>query len=220
MIAMRTPPPTASVATPDETGKLVAPAAARNMADISDVLGKLAPASGQALEIASGTGQHIAHFATRFPDLTWQPTDIDPTRITSIAAYGAEAELPNLRPPVLLDATAAGWGTLHAGQDLIFVVNLLHLISAPEAEILITEAATALAPNGVLMIYGPFLRNGVFTSTGDEAFHTTLATQDPEIGYKNDEDVMALLTASRCTPNDPIEMPANNLVLSATKPKV
>lgn len=56
-----------------------APAAERNKGPILDVLLKiLGPNfSGRILEIASGTGQHVAHFAKTFTKATFQPTEYD-----------------------------------------------------------------------------------------------------------------------------------------------
>ena len=138
-------PGTASIAQAADGGKLFAPSAARNAAPITEALTGVAPAQGTALEIASGTGQHVVGFARAMPGLTWQPSEIDPARRASIDAHVVEAALGNLRPALALDATAPGWGAAHGFQALIVVVNLLHLISTPEARVLIREAAAALS---------------------------------------------------------------------------
>lgn len=198
-------------------GKLFAPSAARNAAPITEALCAIAPASGRALEIASGTGQHAVAFARALPGLSWQPSEIDPERRRSIDAHAAEAALPNLRPAIALDATAPGWGAAHPGQALVVVVNLLHLISAGEARCLIDEAAAALAPGGRLAIYGPFLRDGRAVSEGDARFHASLVAADPAIGYKDLAQVTGWLSAAGLGPDAPREMPANNLFLVATR---
>ena len=51
-------------------------AAERNKGPILEALAPRLPASGLVLEIASGTGQHVAHFAAATPALTWQPTGV------------------------------------------------------------------------------------------------------------------------------------------------
>ena len=53
-------------------------AAERNKQPILEVLKTVLPSSGVVLEIASGTGQHVVHFATHLPALAWQPSDADP----------------------------------------------------------------------------------------------------------------------------------------------
>ena len=211
-------PDTASVAHPSDDGRMFAPSAARNAADIAALVTDHAPATGRALEIASGTGEHAVVFARAMPWLDWQPTDIDAARRASVDAHAAVAGLPNLRAAIPLDATAPGWGAAHAGQDLIVLVNLLHLISEPEAQTLIAEVAQALAPGGRFVLYGPFLRDGETTSEGDAAFHASLRAQDPEIGYKNDWDVIDWLHANWLDLVQVVEMPANNLVFVARRP--
>lgn len=183
-----------------------------------DLLERVAPARGAALEIASGTGQHIVAFAARLPALTWQPSEPDATRRASIDAYVAEAGLANLLSACHLDAATRGWGTAFHGQSLIVLLNLLHLISTGEARILIDEAAQALAPGGRFVVYGPFMRAGVLTSEGDKRFHSSLATHDPDIGYKDDAAVLAMAQDAGLTVAEIFEMPANNLAIVLEKP--
>lgn len=211
----RTLPKTASVALPIDNGKLHAPSAMRNGGAIVGALAGLAPPNGPALEIASGTGEHIVRFAAAFPALRWQPTDIEPARLKSIAAWCDEAELTNVKPPVILDATVQGWSEDFGGQNLIFLSNLLHLISAEEAQMVIHESAKALAPGGIFVAYGPFLRGENFASESDREFHESLRAQAPEIGYKSVTYVQHLQVEAGLTVLAPIEMPANNLLLVA-----
>ncbi|MGY9011157.1 MAG: DUF938 domain-containing protein, partial [Rhodobacterales bacterium] len=101
--------------------------------------------------------------------------------------------------------------------DLILLVNLLHLITAAEAKTLIFEMATALAPRGIAILYGPFMRNSVLTSAADVTFHQHLKETNPELGYKNDALVLELLSTAGLTPLPPVVMPANNLALMVQK---
>ena len=211
-------PPSASVANPAGGAKLHTPAAARNVDALTELLREHAPARGSALEIASGTGQHIVAFARALPGLDWQPTDIDATRRASIDAYGAEAGLDNLTEALALDATEPGWGADHAPRDLVLLVNLLHLITMAKVETVIAEAAKALAPGGVLILYGPFMRDGRLTSAGDLRFDADLRAADPGIGYKDTLDIARLLSDAALSPIDTREMPANNLAFIARKP--
>lgn len=206
-------PDTASVAQPDAAGRLFAPSAARNASAIVTLAADMAPKEGRALEIASGTGQHIVELARALPGLHWQPTEIDPLRRASVDARVSDTGLRNVAACIELDATAPGWGADHGGQDFILLVNLLHLISVSEARTLISEAAAALTPGGVLMVYGPFMRDGALTSEGDAAFHASLTAQDPEIGYKSDFDVLDWGQAVWLDYLDMVEMPANNLAI-------
>lgn len=193
-------------------GRRHAPSAARNAAPILAVLRREAPAQGRLLEIASGSGQHAAEFAVALPGLDWQPSDVNPDNLTSIEAWRLASGAPNLRPPVVLDATAPDWGDEWRGQDLILLVNLLHLISVPRVEKVFQGIAAALSPSGKALIYGPFLRNGMATSDGDAAFDASLRAQDASIGYKDlawvQDQLAGLGLGVRVEP-----MPANNLML-------
>lgn len=216
MTPKRRLPKTASVAFSLGDARLNAPSAERNAAAIREVLLTYAPQTGKALEIASGTGQHVVGFARALPDLIWQPSDIDTGRRASIDAWAAEAGLDNILAARHLDAAAPGWANT-AEFDLILVVNLLHLISEIEAQTVIHEASKALAPNGRLFLYGPFLRSGETTSEGDAKFHASLRAQDPAIGYKGDVDVIDWMHNAGLELIEVIEMPANNLCLIASR---
>lgn len=211
-------PPVASVATQGEGAKLVAPAASRNVDALCTLLAQVAPAEGRALELASGTGQHMAAFAARFPDLQWQPTEVDPARRASINAYTIDS--PNTLPAAGLNATEAGWHKDFQNLDLIVLINLLHLISWPEAQTLLFEVAQALAPRGRFVLYGPFMRHGKLISDGDARFHAALSQQDPEIGYKDDGQVQRYIEEIGLTPIRVSQMPANNLAFIAEKPDI
>lgn len=214
---VRSTPGTASIANP-QGSKLFAPSAARNLDVLADLLEQVAPPSGRtALELASGTGQHVVGYATRLPHYIWHPTEADPSRLHSIDAYIAEAALENVRAAKALDATAAGWSATQELQDLIVLSNLMHLISTPEARCLLREAANTLTPGGRLVIYGPFLRAGELTSPGDAQFHSSLKAHDPEIGYKDDFDLLDWAHEVWLSPVEVIEMPANNLALVFAK---
>ncbi len=210
-------PDTASIAHSTDGGRLHAPSAARNTQAIRELVKAHAPEHGKALEIASGTGQHVVALAHALPGVDWQPTDIDDVRRASVDAWAQEAGLANIAPAAELDATTPGWATAHPDRDLILVVNLLHLISESEARVLIHEAAQALAPGGRFILYGPFLRDGEATSEGDAGFHTSLQAQDPDIGYKSDWDVIDWLHAGFLELVEVVEMPANNLAFVARR---
>ncbi|WP_224813797.1 DUF938 domain-containing protein [Hasllibacter sp. MH4015] len=198
-------------------GRMNAPAALRNRDAITNALTQIAPASGRALELASGTGQHVIHFARAMPGLTWQPTDPAADRRASIVAWQRAEPSSNLLPPLPLDACTPGWAADHGPADLIFVANLLHLVSEGEARICLTEMAKALAPGGCVAIYGPFLRDGVATSEGDAAFDARIRAEMPDHGYKDLDWTLGTLTRAGLVPDAPLPMPANNLLMVARK---
>jgi SAM-dependent methyltransferase len=190
-------------------GRRHAPSAARNAGPILAVLRRVIAPGARVLELASGTGQHAAEFAPALR-ADWQPSDVEAGNFASITAWsGAVA-----RPPILLDACVPGWG--RGEWDAVLAVNLLHLIPAEGAEVLLAEAARSLAPGGRFCLYGPFLRGGKATSEGDAAFDASLRAQDARLGYKDLGWVMEQLGAAGLG-IQVVPMPANNLLLIAFK---
>ena len=210
-------PSTASVVQEKSDGCLHSPAAARNSAQITELVCNYAPVNGNALEIASGTGQHIVELAAAVPSLLWQPSDIDETRLNSIASRSLAKQIPNLLPPIRLDVTDEGWSALCPNQDFILLVNLLHLVSVAEVKAIISGISQSLAEDGRCVIYGPFMRDGVLSSSGDKAFHQSLIEADPDIGYKDDAWVLNLFREHKLELIKILEMPANNLAFVAEK---
>ena len=212
-------PETASVANSKGDARLFAPSAERNSTPIINLTKQIAPKTGEALEIASGTGQHIAKLALTLPNLSWSPSEVERERLKSISAWIEEENLPNIKAPIHLDATDPGWAESLPQYDFILLVNLLHLISWNETKTLISELSKSLIKNGIVFIYGPFLRNGNLTSEGDKIFHNSLIQTDPDIGYKNDSDMQTLFANSSLSLLETVVMPANNLGFVLQKDK-
>ena len=210
-------PDTASVANAQGDGRLFAPSAERNSESIINLIKRIAPKSGEALEIASGTGQHIVKLALSLPNLVWSPSDVEEKRLKSISAWMEDESLKNIKPPLHIDATETGWAEYLPPSDFVMLVNLLHLISWNETETLISELSKALKTNGIVLVYGPFMRNGLLTSEGDEIFHNSLVQTDPDIGYKNDLNILKLFSSSGLLHLESVEMPANNVAFILQK---
>ena len=195
----------------DDTGaaRKHAPATARNRDAIAAVLAQALPASGTVLEIASGSGEHCAYFAGRFPALRWQPSDPEPSALTSIAAWCAG--LPNVAAPLAIDASAADWPIERA--DALLCVNMVH-ISPWEATLGLFDGAARLLPGGApLILYGPYRRAEVETAPSNAAFDASLKARDPRWGLRDVADVSAAATARGLAFERLVEMPANNIVL-------
>ena len=203
-------PDTASVAVSQGGGRLFAPSAERNSAPIVNLIKRIAPEPGNALEIASGTGQHIVQLALSLPNIIWSPSEVEGERLKSISAWAENENLLNIKPPIYLDATETGWAESLPKSNFILLVNLLHLISWNETETLIGELSVALKTKGIALVYGPFMRNGQLISEGDKNFHTSLIRTDPDIGYKNDLEMLTLFSNSGLLHLETVEMPANN----------
>ena len=210
-------PLTASQAENIGKKKLYSASAARNAPIILEVLSQYLPDKGKVLEIASGTGQHCTYFAEAFCNLEWQPSEINPKRLDSIQAYIKETNQVNINTPLSLDATAENWAKEIDAYNVIIAINFFHLISNKEMKILIRESSLALQTNSYFVIYGPFMRGGELTSDQDIKFHTSLVECDPDIGYKDDFDLLDEIEANNLSPEAIIEMPSNNLMFVAKK---
>ena len=189
------------------------PAADRNKQAILELLMQLLPKHGKALEIASGTGQHVAWFAAGLPGWTWQPSDAQADGFESINAWVLQQAVRNVRAPVLLDVMAARW--LHADQqfDLIYCANMLHITPWATCAALMRGSAQHLAANGQLITYGPYLEDELPTSDGNLAFDQSLRERNPAWGIRRLADVQVQAATAGLTLLARHAMPANNLLL-------
>jgi hypothetical protein len=196
---------------PADGGRRSAPAALRNRDVIADVLSEWLPQTGVVLELASGTGEHVVHFAERFPQLGWQPSDIHPEALASIAARRASAGLPNIREPIALDASSPTWPIDHA--DAVLSINMVHISPWAAALGLLQGAQRVLASGAPLVLYGPWLQRDIEPAPSNVAFDTDLKRRDPAWGLRTVEDFAAAATARELQLAETREMPANNLML-------
>jgi len=211
-----------------------APSADRNKEPIAQVLAKYAPFSlsecKSCLEIASGTGQHVAFFAARFSHVTFQPTEyaggsagpespaygsLKPVFDSIVAHSGGMA---NVLPPCELDAAATEW-TVENMQppgtrwDAVYACNVCHISPFSVSEGLFAGAGRLLAPDGALFIYGPFMVEGQHTAPSNEAFDQRLREQNPSWGVRDTATLAELAANHGMTMEAREEMPANNFVL-------
>ena len=198
--------------TDSDSGRQDAPAARRNREAILAVLTEFLPQAGTALEIASGTGQHVVAFADANPNVTWLPSDPDPRVRASIAAWTRSAGVGNVRPPANIDVTKSEWhATVKQAFDLIVCINLLHIAPWIACEGLMAGAARLLKPDGHLFIYGCFKRHRQHSAESNERFDRFLTSQDPRWGVRDLEDVIAEAGIRGLRHARTVEMPANNL---------
>src|SRR5678815_4962876 len=153
----------------------------RNKGPILDVLARVLPRRGVVLEIASGTGQHVVHFAKALSKLTWQPSDPDAELRESVALRVRAEKLANVNPPIDLDVARLPW-PLQAAVDAVVCINLIHV--APwSATLTLFEGAKALLPTQhVLLLYGPYRRFGIHTSESNAQFDSDLRAHNSEWG--------------------------------------
>lgn len=192
-------------------------AADRNKEPILALLRALLGPRGSALEIASGTGQHAAWYAAALPGWTWQPTEADAGMLPAIAARVAEAGLPNVRRPLLLDVTAPQWPTPQAPFterfDLVYCANLLHIASWDACIGLMAGAARQLAPGGRLVTYGPYFEADQPPAPSNLAFDQSLRARNPAWGIRHLDEVAAQAAREGLALQQRHAMPANNLLL-------
>lgn len=188
-----------------------APATARNSGPIAQVLEQELPESGLVLEIASGSGEHALFMARHFPRLVWQPSDFDREATASIDAWAQDVTLANLRPAVELDAARESWPVAHA--DAMVCINMVHISPWEAAEGLFAAAGRILPQGAPLILYGPFLEQGVETAPSILAFDESLKGRDPRWGLRDLADLDRLALSAGLSRTARHAMPANNLTL-------
>ena len=189
------------------------PAADRNKQAILEVLLTVLPERGNALEIASGTGQHVAWFASDLPGWTWQPSDAQPDGFASINVWVTEQGVRNVRSPVVIDVMASKWLPTPQLFDLIYCANMLHIAPWATCAALMRGSAQHLAPTGRLVTYGSYLEDGVPTSPGNLAFDQSLRERNSAWGIRRLEDVALEAAKAGLKLIARHAMPANNLLL-------
>ncbi len=201
-------------------GRLDAPAFHRNHAAILRALASfLQQGSGDVVEVGSGTGQHVVHFAEHLPDITWWPSDLNEAHLRSIEAWRAHTQRANVRPPLRIDLTDPSWcpemtdGNGPRELLAVFCANVVHIAPWSVAEGLISGAARYLRSDGKLFLYGAFKRGGKHTAVSNETFDASLRSGNPEWGVRDVEELEKVARGAGLELSEIVEMPANNLIL-------
>ena len=201
-------------------GRLDAAAFHRNHAPIWAVLEKfLADKSGHVVEVGSGTGQHVVHFARHTPGIVWWPSDLNENHLRSIEAWRAHSALPNIRSPLRIDLGDPAWcPAMHDGSGpdellAVFCANVIHIAPWRVAEGLFAGAGRYLGPDGRLFLYGPFKRDGKHTAMSNAVFDTSLRQQNAEWGVRDIAGLEELAAGAGLALIEAVPMPANNMIL-------
>jgi SAM-dependent methyltransferase len=197
--------------TPTFDRRRSSPSALRNRDPILAVLRRVLPSRGLVLEIASGSGEHIVHFARDWPALEWQPSDPSAEARASIAAWIASEGLPHVHAPIDLDAASAVWPVARA--DAIIAINMVHISPWAATVGLMAQAGRILPTSGVLFLYGPYRQAGVPFAESNAAFDADLRRRDPAWGIRDVADVAAEAALNGLVLDEVVAMPANNLSL-------
>lgn len=194
---------------PPTDDRLRYPATLRNRDAILNVLRTVLPPSGLVLEIASGSGEHVVHFARALPDLVFQPSDPQPEALRSIAGWIAQSGAANIRPPLQLDAAVNVWPVAQA--DALICINMIHISPWRATQGLMRNATRLLREGAPLYLYGAYRQRGVAIAPSNEAFDADLKARNPEWGLRELETVAALAHAAGFSGPQVTPMPANNL---------
>jgi hypothetical protein len=196
-------------------------AAKGNRDPILDLFKQLFPPSGDALELASGSGAHINYFAPHFPQIRFQPSDYDKGAFEAIRQMQAENANANVWDPVHIDlAKPETWPDATAHHyDVIFAINLFHVAPIAIADGVAEIARNVLTETGFLAIYGPFKVDGKYTALSNEAFdQELLAANAPEWGLKDVRDIEKAANKHGIVLTRQLALPANNFMLVFAKP--
>jgi hypothetical protein len=176
--------------------------------------------NGNALEIGSGTGQHVIAFSRAFPNLRWTPSEPDSVHRASIDAW-RDHENAETNPAIGIDA-AADWAdqpelaTIRP-LKLILSLNVIHISAFQLAGGIVNGASKTLTSGGLLAFYGPFKENGAHTGDGNAAFDTRLRADNPAWGVRDVAEIAELGQAVGLSQIALLEMPANNRILILEK---
>lgn len=210
---MTTPPLTALDSLPPDPRRRVAPATARNRGPILAVLERVYPTHGNVIEAASGTGEHAVHFASALPNLTWQPSDVDPDNLQSISAWTEATGVSNVRPPLTLDLGLRPESSVTPGYDAGFCANLIHIAPWRVCTHLMEFMSANLRVGAPLVLYGPYKVNHAHTSESNVHFEQWLQGLDAEYGVRDMNTVVEEASKFGLTFSESIPMPANNFCL-------
>jgi SAM-dependent methyltransferase len=193
---------------PDDARRF-APATLRNRDPILAVLRRVLPPAGVVLEVASGTGEHVLHFARHLPGLEWQPSDPSPEARASIVAWAEAERRSNVRAPLDIDAARAPWPIERA--DAVVCINMIHISPWAATIGLMRGAGRLLTRGSPLVLYGPFRRSDRALEPGNVSFDLDLQARDSRWGLRQLDDVIACAADHALAFEETIEMPANNL---------
>ena len=199
------------------------PAAERNRAPIADALKPLITMYQERsepsqtlrlLEVASGTGQHAAYLARRYPLLSIQPTDRALDARDAVAGWASEAGVSERVAPLkLLDVTQplARWSA--QSETLIYCANMVHIAPWSAACGLFAGAGVMLVEGGSLILYGPFRFPNQALAPSNVSFDQSLRARDPAWGIRDIDALDELALNAGLKRVETLALPANNHLL-------
>lgn len=187
------------------------PSALRNREPILSVLKQTLPKQARVLEIASGTGEHAAYFATH-GQWRWQCSDVSRETLESVSHWTQDAPAI-LQPPLQIDVMKPDWFEHPAanGFDVIYCANMIHIAPIEALHGLVAGTQRLLAPDGLLILYGPFRFGAHHSAPSNAQFDASLKARDPRWGLRDLGDVVERMRQHQLVHEKTHTMPANNL---------
>ncbi|XP_053620145.1 UPF0585 protein CG18661 [Plodia interpunctella] len=203
--------------------KLIYPAATRNQEPILQVLKRfiicdeenISDESPLFLEVSSGSGQHLYHFAPHFPGVRFQPTEYDKSLLGSITYYSQACPTKNIYAPIQLDICNdfKDYGLQENSIDYLYNANMIHITPYQCTLGLFKNAGCYLKPDALMIMYGPYCKDGIISPQSNIDFDAFLKSRDPSWGLRDINDLIKLAEENDLSLIDTIEMPANNKIL-------
>ncbi|KAJ0182488.1 hypothetical protein K1T71_001857 [Dendrolimus kikuchii] len=203
--------------------KLIYPAANRNKEPILQVLKRFMTPHEDCteeknplfLEIASGSGQHVFHFAPHFPTIKFQPTEVDHSLLGSINYYAKNCPTRNILPPILVDICNRlnRYGLKENSIDYLYCANMIHISPYVCTIGLFENAGLYLKHDALMITYGPYSKDGIIVPESNVEFDLSLRTRNPLWGLRDINDLKKVGEKNNLTLIDTVEMPANNKTL-------
>jgi hypothetical protein len=198
------------------------PSAERNRGPILEVLATVMPVPGVVLDVGAGGGHHCAWYAPEFPENIWAPSDADGAVIGQIDAWVGStdgADVKNILPARLLDAQQKDWPIDDIADQLVafFSVNMIHIAPWQATVGMMAAGGRYLPANGVVFLYGPFLRDGQPLTDNDAAFDRAIRDRHSASGLRDLDAVRAEAEKNGLELSQQVDMPAGNLSLIFTR---
>ena len=198
--------------------RMFSPSAAQNSAPILEVMKLILPTTGVVLEIGCGTGEHAVCFAEAMPYLMWQPSDTDYDSRASTASWVKFVGLKNVLAPLDINVCSTLWGVEEkAPIDAIVSINMVHIAPWAASLGLFAGAGRLLSDGGILVLYGPFMRDGLHNAPSNADFDAALKARNPSWGVRDIADLERIGIASGLSRREVIEMPSNNAIVVFSK---
>lgn len=186
------------------------PAAERNKAPILAVIERYLLRARKVLEIGAGSGQHALFLAAQLPHLRWQPSE-QPSQLADLRENLRGAALANLCPAIELDVLAPRWPL--DGFDAVYAANVVQCMTLPALAALFRGVGAQLGADGVFLLYGPFNRDGRFTSEGNQQLDAWARSLDADFGLRDRALLEQLAARHGLYLCEDHAMPANNQLL-------